>query len=108
MATGKATLWWSVETTNLTYKLRERGGTLFATSGNLRLVERFTRVDAETIDYRFTVHDPSAFTAPFTVSLPMTALGGELFEYACHEGNYAVANMLRGARAKELAEAGSR
>ena len=97
-----------VETTNVTERLQDRGATVFAIGGNMRLVERFTRVDAETIDYQFTVHDQSSFTAPFTVALPMTALGGDLFEYACHEGNYAVANILRGARAKEQEEAGSR
>ena len=97
-----------VETTNLTEKLQDRVGTVFASGNNTRLVERFTRVDADTIDYQFTVTDPAAFTAPWTVSLPMTTLEGDLFEYACHEGNYAIANMLRGARAKEQAETGSR
>lgn len=97
-----------VETTNVTANLQDRGATVFAIGGNLRLVERFTRVDENTIDYRFTVHDPSSFAEPFTVSLPMSALGGDLFEYACHEGNYAIANMLRGARAKDAAETGSR
>ena len=57
-------------------------------------MERFTRVDEDTIDYQFTVHDDSTFTRPWTASLPMTALGGNLYEYACHEGNYAIANML--------------
>ena len=97
-----------VETTNVTERLQDRGATVFAIGGNMRLVECFTRVDDETIDYQFTVHDQSSFTAPFTVALPMTALGGDLFEYACHEGNYAVANILRGARAKEQEETGSR
>ena len=97
-----------VETTNVTEKLQDRGGTVFTTGGNLHLVERFTRVDADTIDYRFTVHDPTAFTEPFTASLPMTSLGGDLFEYACHEGNYAVANMLSGARANDATDIGSR
>ncbi len=97
-----------VETTNVTERLQDRGATVFAIGGNMRLVERFTRVDDETIDYQFTVHDQSSFTAPFTVALPMTALGGDLFEYACHEGNYAVANILRGARAKEQEATGSR
>ena len=93
-----------VETTNLS-DLEDWGATVYATGSDLRLVERFTRVDENTIDYQFTVHDPSTFTAPWTASLPMTALGGDLYEYACHEGNYAIANMLRGARAKEAAEA---
>ena len=97
-----------VETTNLSDH-EDWGATVYATGSDLRLVERFTRVDENTIDYQFTVHDDSTFTAPWTASLPMTALGGNLYEYACHEGNYAIANMLRGARAKEAAEAsGSR
>ena len=96
-----------VETTNLSDH-EDWGATVYATGSDLRLVERFTRVDENTIDYQFTVHDESTFTRPWTASLPMTALGGNLYEYACHEGNYAIANMLRGARAKEAAEAGSR
>ena len=93
-----------VDTTNLT-DLQDWGATVFAYGSNLRLVERFTRVDDGTIDYQFTVHDDNTFTQPWTASLPMSALGGNLYEYACHEGNYAIANMLRGARAKEAAEA---
>ena len=93
-----------VETTNLSDH-EDWGATVYATGSDLRLVERFTRVDDNTIDYQFTVHDDSTFTRPWTASLPMTALGGNLYEYACHEGNYAIANMLRGARAKEAAEA---
>ena len=93
-----------VETTNLDDH-QDWGATVYATGSDLRLVERFTRVAEDTIDYQFTVHDASTFTAPWTVSLPMNALGGDLYEYACHEGNYAIANMLRGARAEEAAEA---
>ena len=93
-----------VETTNLSDH-EDWGATVYATGSDLRLVERFTRVDENTIDYQFTVHDDSTFTRPWTASLPMTPLGGNLYEYACHEGNYAIANMLRGARAKEAAEA---
>ena len=62
---------------------------------------RFTRVDADTLDYRFTVRDPAIFTAPWTVSAPMTRLDAHIYEYACHEGNYALMNMLKGARADE-------
>jgi hypothetical protein len=77
---------------------------VFGTTG-LTLVERFTRVDANTIDYRFTVTDPKTFTKPWTAATPMTKIKGPLFEYACHEGNHAVPNMLTGARAQEQAEA---
>ena len=93
-----------VETTNLTSKLDERGlyiPTVFGTGENLRLVERFTRVSDDMIDYRFTVEDPSVFTGEWTAVIPFNRFDGTLFEYACHEGNYALPNMLAGARATE-------
>lgn len=92
-----------VETTNFRDDVQEvsMGNTVVGGSPDMLLVERFTRVDANTIDYRFTVNDPAIFTAPWTVSAPMTTAPGRIFEYACHEGNYALSNMLRGARAKE-------
>ena len=68
---------------------------------NLRLIERLTRVDADTLDYEFTVHDPEIWTSPWTVSIPMRRSDEPLFEYACHEGNYSVANILAGERARE-------
>jgi hypothetical protein len=69
----------------------------------LHLVERFKRVDADTLIYEFTVEDPSTWTRPWTVELPMTKTSDPMFEYACHEGNYAMQGMLAGARAKEKA-----
>ena len=96
-----------VETTNLTEKAHEQrvemANVVFGISEHVRLVERFTRVDADTIDYQFTVTDPTTYATPWTASIPMTAIEGPLFEYACHEGNYALPNMLRGARADEAA-----
>ena len=71
------------------------------TGENLRLVERFTRVDADTLLYEFTVDDPATYTRPFTVAVPMVRTDAPLFEYACHEGNYGLLNILRGARAEE-------
>jgi hypothetical protein len=72
------------------------------------MVERFRRVDAETIEYEFTMTDPTMFTRPWTARFPLTtnqkARGvtqGPLYEYACHEGNYAIVNVLKGARAQE-------
>jgi hypothetical protein len=68
------------------------------------VVERFTRADANTIDYQYTVNDPTMFTRPFTVAVPMSrhrAARTEIFEYACHEGNHALPNILEGARAQE-------
>ena len=92
-----------VETTNLTEKVFERRTTVYATGRHNRLVERFTRVDEDTVDYRFTLTDPTAFERPWTAAVPMISLEGPIFEYACHEGNYAIVNMLRGARATEAA-----
>jgi hypothetical protein len=75
---------------------------VFGTS-DMTLVERFTRVDANTIDYQFTVNSPKTFVKPWTAAAPMTKLDGNVFEYACHEGNRAIPNMLSGARAVEKA-----
>ncbi len=85
-----------VDTTNFTDKTSFRG-----TDDHLHLVERFTRADAETLAYEFTIDDPTAFARPWTVSLPMTRSEDRVYEYACHEGNYALANILRGARDEE-------
>ena len=85
-----------VDTTNFTDKTNFRGS-----SERLHLVERFTRVDAKTLVYEFTVDDPTAFTRPWSAALPMTKTTDRVFEYACHEGNYALADILRGARAEE-------
>ena len=70
----------------------------------LHVVERFTRVDADTIDYEFTVTDPNTWTRPWSGSLPLSRAGGPMFEYACHEGNYGLTNMLAGSRVQERAE----
>ncbi len=90
-----------VETTNFAGKVTARGLTAFSGGERLTVVERFTRVDDDTIDYRVTVTDPDIWSAPWTVSMPMTAMEGVLYEYACHEGNYAMGNMLAGARVEE-------
>jgi hypothetical protein len=67
----------------------------------LRLTERLTRVDGDTLLYQFTMDDPTTFTRPWTAVLPMTRSDDRLFEYACHEGNYALMDILRGARAQD-------
>ena len=72
---------------------------------NLRLVERFTRVDADTLEYTFTVSDPETWTSPWTASMPMHRTDSPLFEYACHEGNYSMAGSLAGQRAVDKAAA---
>ena len=71
--------------------------------GNLHLVERFTRSAPDVVTYQFTLDNPTAFTRPWTGELMMTSAPGPLFEYACHEGNEALVNMLKGARAQEKA-----
>jgi len=70
-------------------------------SDKLHVVERFTRVDAKTILYRFTVEDPETWDKPWTAELVMTRTDGPIYEFACHEGNYGLANTLHGARVAE-------
>ena len=89
-----------VETTNFTDKTRFRGSTQ-----NLKVTERFTRIDARTLRYQFTIEDPETWTRPWTAEYAWPATGDLLYEYACHEGNYALGNILRGARLKEKEEA---
>ena len=73
----------------------------------LHVVERFKRVDANTISYEVTVDDPNVYSAPWNVSLLLTKAGHYLiYEYACHEGNYAMEGILRAGRAKDK-EAGA-
>jgi hypothetical protein len=85
-----------IDTTNFTEKTAFRGA-----SEKMHLVERFTRVDAETLVYSFTVDDPSSFAKPWTAEITSTRAAGPIFEYACHEGNYGMTGLLRGARADE-------
>lgn len=76
---------------------------------NLHLVERYTRVDADTINYEVTVDDPTTWTRPWTIAFPLTKLQDQvphMFEYACHEGNYSLAGILAGARIRDKAAAG--
>ncbi len=72
---------------------------------HLHLTERFTRVDAGTLVYEVTLDDPTTWTQPWTFTVPMVRNAGEVYEYACHEGNYYMANMLRNARAEEASSA---
>jgi hypothetical protein len=94
-----------VDTTNFTDR------TAFQGSGAaLHVVERFTRVSADRILYQFTVEDPDTWTRPWSAEIPMLAARGPLYEYACHEGNYGMPDILRGARfaEKQAAESGKR
>ena len=93
-----------VETTNF---LRETAFT--GSSANLHLVERFTRVADDVLLYEFTASDPTTYTRAWTAQIPMRLSDGHLYEYACHEGNYGMFNLLAGARAEEReAAAGGR
>ena len=65
--------------------------------------ERFTRVDANTLNYEVKIEDPSTWTKPWTVSVPMVKNNETIYEYACHEGNYGLPGILAGARAQEAA-----
>jgi hypothetical protein len=87
-----------VDTTNFTEKINFRGS-----RENLHVVERFTLVDEKTIRYEFTVDDPSTWTKPWSAEMPLVRDKGPIYEYACHEANYGMANNLKGARAKEKA-----
>jgi hypothetical protein len=85
-----------VETTNFTDKTNFRGA-----GDNMRLIERFTRVDPDTLLYQFTVNDPQSFERPWSAEIPMKRSEGPIFEYACHEGNYSMVNSLTAVRAEE-------
>jgi len=88
-----------VETTNFTDQTHYRGS-----SKDLKVTERFTRVDANNIVYKATMDDSSTWAKPWTVELPFVAAKGPIYEYACHEGNYAIEDILGGARKIEAAE----
>ena len=89
-----------VETTNFSDNTRFMGST-----GDLKVTERFTRVDAKTLRYQFTVEDPKTWTRPWTAEYTWPVTNDLMYEYACHEANYAMENILRGARLKEKNEA---
>jgi hypothetical protein len=89
-----------VDTTNFTDKILYRGA-----AENLHLVERFTRVGPGEIDYRVTIEDPTTFSKPWTLAIPYVTTGEDMFEYACHEGNYGMEGILSGARQEEKEKA---
>lgn len=99
-----------VDTTNF-----DDGGGFYGDAGgnfgwdrNLRIVERFSLFDADTLLYQFEIDNPTAFTQPWKGELTMTRSGERIYEFACHEGNYSLTNMLRGFRAAERKPAGPR
>jgi hypothetical protein len=85
-----------VETTNFNAKNPFRGA-----SDQLKITERFTRLAVDQIQYRFTVEDPATWARPWTAEMSMAKTNGPIFEFACHESNYGIANILAGARADE-------
>jgi hypothetical protein len=85
-----------IDTTNFLRETSFRGS-----SADLRLIERLTRVDADTLVYEFRVEDPKTWTKPWAATVAMKKVPGPIYEYACHEGNYAMRNILSGARAQE-------
>ena len=88
-----------VETTNFTDKTQTFYGT--GVASNMHLTERFQRVSDTQVNYIVTVDDPKAYVEPFTVLVPMSKIDEELYEYACHEGNYGMVNILRGQRMED-------
>jgi hypothetical protein len=98
---GDSIGWWEgdtlvIETTNFTSKTRYQG-----TTENLKVTERISRLDDKHLLYRFTIDDPGTFTQPWSGEYPWRPADGELYEYACHEGNHAMGNIMRGARLLE-------
>jgi hypothetical protein len=95
-----------VDTTNFTNATNFRGSPsttrqdIFASDG-LHVVERFTREDADTIRYQFTVTDPKTWTSSWAGEMSIRRFDGPIYEYACHEGNYGLPNILRAARVQE-------
>ena len=94
-AIGKATRWWSTPPISRTRRASA------AASENLHLIERFTRTDADTILYEFTVDDPGDLYQAVDGANDPVQIAGPIYEYACHEGNYGMVGILRGARAEE-------
>ena len=93
-----------VETTNFTDKTASFipfTRLAIGTGRTLHPTERFRLVDVDTLLYEFTTDDPASFTRPFTAAIQMKRSTAPLFEYACHEGNYAMRNLLAGARVRE-------
>jgi hypothetical protein len=99
-----------VETKNLKFNDKSRFGVGFLgglSDQNLRVVERFTRADANTLTYQATIEDPTVFTRSWTIEQSMTQTKGPLFEVACHEGNYGMSFILSGHRAEERVAEGT-
>src|SRR5262245_10957564 len=92
-----------VETINFTNKTNFRGS-----GENLKLTERFSRSDANTLLYRVTIEDPTTFTKAWTVQMPMILSADDVYEYACHEGNHGLQGILKGSRLQDKLNTGTR
>jgi hypothetical protein len=90
---------WEGDTLVIETKNFSRETSLRGSSANMHLIERFTLVDPETLVYEFTVDDPTTWTRRWTAQVPMRRTEDQIFEYACHEANYGMTNLLKGARA---------
>ena len=97
-----------VETTNFNHQTRSHASSYDEDQANTPLIERFTRIDRDTIDYSYSINDPTIYTRPWTVSIPMKKTDGQVYEYACHEGNVGMFGILNGHRAQENAAAAGR
>ena len=91
-----------IETTNFHEQTAWRNS-----SPNMKVTERLTRIDDDTVEYRFTVEDPETWSVPWSGVYPLARIDGPIYEYACHEGNYGIANILAGQRAEERRQAES-
>jgi hypothetical protein len=87
-----------VETTNFTNRTSLQGA---PTTEMMKVIEKFSRVDADTVLYQFTVDDPGTWVKPWSGQYTMSKVDGPIYEYACNEGNYGMANNLSGARAQD-------
>ena len=97
-----------IETKNFNDKIASFNDTITSAMGSgttLHLTERLRRVDADTLEYEFTINDPTVFTRPFSGMIPMKKNSDPVYEYACHEGNYGLQDILAGARVEEQAPA---
>ena len=101
---GDSRGWWDGDTLVVETKNFSGYRQTFASTGtdyDMTLTERFTRTAYDTVEYEFTIDDPSTFTDKITAVVPMIKVAGQIYEYACHEGNYGMMNTLRGARMDE-------
>ncbi|MBT3531815.1 MAG: hypothetical protein HOA33_05820 [Gammaproteobacteria bacterium] len=101
---GDSRGWWEGDTLVVETKNFNGLRQTFSSTGSnedMVLTEKFTRSAFDTVDYEFTIDDPSTFTDKITAIVPMTKLAGQIYEYACHEGNYGMFNILRGKRMED-------